>query len=36
MVFGCMDLGQKTECVSSSALVFLVDETMSLGTTYWF
>lgn len=34
MVLGHMDLGLKTECVSSSVLAFLVDKTMSLGTTY--
>lgn len=34
MVLGHMDFGLKTERIPSSVSVFLVDKTMSLGTTY--
>lgn len=34
MVLGHMDFGLKTECIPSNVSVFLVDKTMSLGTTY--
>lgn len=34
IVLGHMDFGLKTECIPSSVSVFLLDKTVSLGTTY--